>query len=86
MIGAVVYALCAITSAVCAVLLWRVHRRSGAPLLLWSTLSFALWTASSVVLFVDQVLVPMVDLSVYRAGLSAAAVLVLLVGLIWDRA
>lgn len=85
MIGASVYALCAIASGLCVVLLFRAYRRTRAPLLLWSTISFVVWTMGSLLLFVDLVLVPMVDLSVYRAALSAAAVFVQLVGLIWDR-
>ena len=85
MIGACVYALCAITSGLCVALLLRAYRRARTPLLLWSTISFAVWTVGSLLLFVDLVLVPMIDLSVYRAALSAVAVFVQLVGLIWDR-
>lgn len=84
MIGGAVYALCALTSLLCAALLGRAYRASGARLLLWSTVSFSLLTLNSVLLFLDLVTFPLVDLSLYRALLAAAAVMVLLSGLIWD--
>lgn len=79
-----VYALCALTSGLCALLLWRAYRSSRARLLLWSSLAFIGLTANNVLLFVDRVVVPDVDLGLPRALLAALAVLVLLLGLIWD--
>ncbi|HTG31525.1 MAG TPA: DUF5985 family protein [Thermoanaerobaculia bacterium] len=82
--ASVVYALCALTSGLCAVLLGRAYRNSEARLLLWSSLAFAGLTLNNLVLFVDLIVVPTVDLSLYRSLLAALSVMVLLLGLIWD--
>lgn len=82
--ASVVYALCALTSALCAVLLWRAYRGSRARLLLWSSLSFIGLACNNLLLFVDLVVVPTMDLSLYRSLVSAVSIMVLLLGLIWD--
>ena len=76
--------LCAATSVVCAILLWRGWRRSRARLLLWSTVCFAGLALNNVLLVVDTRLLTAVDLAFVRllpALLGAAA---LLYGLVWD--
>jgi hydrogenase/urease accessory protein HupE len=82
--ASVIYALCALTSALCAVLLWRAYRASRARLLLWSSLSFIGLACNNLLLFIDLVVVPSVDLALYRSLLAAVSVMVLLLGLIWD--
>jgi uncharacterized protein DUF5985 len=82
--ASVVYALCAFTSGLCAVLLLRAYGKSRARLLLWSSLAFIGLTCNNLLLFIDLILVPEVDLSLYRSLTAALAVMVLLVGLIWD--
>jgi uncharacterized protein DUF5985 len=82
--ASLVYALCAITSGACAALLWRAHRVSGARLLLWSSLAFVGLTLNNLLLFIDLIIVPAVDLSFYRALTAASSVMILLFGLIWD--
>jgi hypothetical protein len=82
--ASVVYALCALTSGLCALLLWRAYRASRARLLLWSSLSFIGLACNNLLLFVDLVVVPSVDLSLYRSLVAAVSVMVLLLGLIWD--
>jgi len=79
-----VYLLCAVTSALCAVLLYREFRRVGSRLLLWSWLSFVGWTATNILVFADVVVLPDVDLSVVRALAACVAVALMLVGLIWN--
>lgn len=81
----VVYALCAVTSAVCAGLLARAYRRQQTRLLLWSTLCFAGLTLNNGLLFTDLVLVPSTDLSLWRGLTGLGSMLILLYGLIWDR-
>jgi Family of unknown function (DUF5985) len=81
----IVYVLCALTSAACAVLLWRAWSRSRARLLLWSAVCFTLLTVNNVLLFVDLVVVQDVDLSEVRTGTGLAGLLVLLYGLVYDR-
>ena len=81
-----VYLLCVLTSAFCAALLFREYRRTGARLLLWSSLSFVGWAANNALVFTDLVVLPAIDLSVVRALVAVAAVSLLLYGLIWDAA
>ena len=82
--ASVVYALCALTSGLCALLLGRAYRASRARLLLWSSLSFVGLALNNLVLFIDLIVVPAVDLALYRSLLAAVSVMVLLLGLIWN--
>jgi hypothetical protein len=82
--ASIVYALCAVTSALCAVLLLRTYLTSPARLLLWSSLSFIGLTVNNVLLVIDLVIIPTQDLALYRSVTAAAAVMTLLLGLIWD--
>ena len=79
-----VYALCAITSLACAVLLLRGYLRSRARLLLWSGLCFAGLAANNVILLVDKRVVPGMDLSLWRSLPALAGVAILLYGLVWE--
>ena len=79
-----VYVLCAVTSILCAVLLLRGHQRSKTPLLFWSALCFAGLALNNLMLLTDLVLVPSVDLTVWRSVVAVVAIGVLLVGLIWE--
>jgi hypothetical protein len=83
MIAAAVYVLCALTALLCAVLLFQAWSRSRLPLLFWSALCFAGLTASNVLLVVDLLVVPGVDLFVWRTLTSLVAFSLLLYGLIW---
>ncbi|MCA1846113.1 MAG: DUF5985 family protein [Actinobacteria bacterium] len=79
-----VYLLCAATSAACAVLLLRAHRRTGTSLLLWSGLCFVGLTANNAMLVIDLILVPSVDLSTWRLVPAAIGVALLIYGLVWE--
>jgi len=79
-----VYILCALTSVACAVLLLRGYSRSQVRLLLWSGLCFVLLAISNLVLFVDLVVMPGMDLSLIRSSIGLVGVATLLYGLIWD--
>lgn len=83
-IPAAVYAGCFATSGLCAYLLTRSFRRTRARLLLWSAICFVLLAANNLVLFVDMLVLPDVDLRMGRLVLSLGAVVSLLVGCIWD--
>ena len=82
--ASVVYALCTLTSGLCAALLLRAYRSSRARLLLWSTLSFVGLACNNLLLFVDLIVLPGVDLLLYRNLTAAIAVMTLMLGLIWD--
>ena len=79
-----VYILCAATSIACAVLLWRGYVRSRARLLLWSALCFVGLALNNVVLFIDLVLLPTVDLKMLRTIFALAGLGVMIYGLIKD--
>lgn len=82
MIPILVYILCAITSGVCAYLLLRHYQRTAAKLLLWSGLCFICFGVSNVLLFVDLILLPNVDLSLLRNFITLAGLAILLYGMI----
>jgi hypothetical protein len=82
--AAVIYSLCAITSALCAWLLIRAYLRTRSRLLLWSSICFAGLALNNVALWVDKLVLPTIDLSVVRTLIALCATLVLLYGLIWE--
>jgi hypothetical protein len=79
-----IYLLCALTSVACATLLLRSFSRSGARILLWSGLCFVGLALNNVMLFVDLVLVPGVDLAMLRGSTGLGALLFLVFGLVWE--
>jgi len=80
-----VYTLCALTSFLCAVLLVQSWRRTRARILLWSSLCFVGLAANNLLLLIDLVFVPDVDLARMRAVTATGALAVLVTGLIWER-
>jgi hypothetical protein len=82
----VVYALCALTSVLCAVLLLRGHRRSRSRLLLWSGLCFGFLALNNVILIIDVRILPERDLSVARSLPALVGIALLLYGLVWECA
>jgi Family of unknown function (DUF5985) len=83
--GPIVYALGGLTTVLCATLLLRAYVRVRQPLLLFSGLCFAGLAVSNILVFVDLVVVPTVDLYYWRLGTAIAGMGLLLYGLIWDR-
>ena len=79
-----VYALCALTSVACAVLLLRGYLANRVRLLLWSGLCFAGLAVNNVLLLVDKRVVPDVDLSLWRTVPALVGVSLLLYGLVWE--
>jgi hypothetical protein len=82
-LNALVYLLCAATSALCAGLLIRSYLANRTRLLLWSSLCFTGLALNNLLLVVDKA-TPEVDLSVARSLPALAGILLLLYGLIWD--
>ena len=79
-----VYMLGALTSLLCAVLLFRGYLNGRRRLLLWSGLCFAGLAISNGLVFVDLVLLPTVDLYLWRLSFTAISMVLLLCGLIWE--
>jgi hypothetical protein len=84
MIGEAVYILCGLTSLTCFILLSRGYQRTRAKLLLWASLYFLCQTITNILLFVDLVLFPNLDIAIVRASVTFIGLLVLLYGLVWD--
>ena len=82
---AVIYTLCALTSIMCFVLLWRSWRASGARLLFWSAACFAALSVNNVLLVLDTLVFVHVDLGLWRLAAALVAVLLLLFGLVWEE-
>lgn len=81
----IVYLLCAVTSLLCAGLLLRSYLQNRTQLLFWSSLCFLGLGVNNILLFIDLVVVPTVDLSMYRALSALLAIGLLLFGLIWQE-
>lgn len=81
----IVYLLCALMSVLCAALLIRSWARSRARILLWSTLCFVGLAVNNILLFVDLILVPEINLAPLRTIVALFSVTILVVGLVWER-
>lgn len=82
---AAVYVLCAAAAVACAALLLRGYGRTRVRLLLWSGLCFVGLSVENVILFVDRVVVPDVDLSGARLSAALIGTAALLFGLVWEN-
>jgi hypothetical protein len=81
--ASVVYGLCALTALGCALLLLRAYAQTRHPQLLWSGLCFCGLMASNILLVVDKLIVPEVDLRPVRMLITALSMGLLLYGLIY---
>lgn len=79
-----VYILGTLVTLTCAVLLLRAYSRVRLRLLLWSAICFVGLTIANALVFVDIVIVPEIDLYLWRLGVAALAMVVLLFGLVWE--
>jgi hypothetical protein len=68
------YALAILTSLGCTSLLIRGYRQRRYPLLMWSAACFAFLTVNNVLLFVDLVMFPHIDLRLWRLLAALAGV------------
>ncbi len=80
----VVYMLGTLVTLACGILLLRGYVRGRKKLLLWSGLCFLALAVSNLLVFVDLVILPDVDLYRWRLLFAAIAMLLLLFGLIWE--
>ena len=83
--ASLVYILGALTTLLCAVLLFRGYLNSRRKLLLWSGLCFSGLTVSNALVFIDLVVFSTAaDLYLLRLATAAISMLILLYGLIWE--
>ncbi len=80
-----IYTLCTLTSLACAWLLLGSFRRTGHRLLFWSGLCFCAMTVSNLLLLLDKLVLPNVDLLGARLISALVAVSLLLYGLIVEK-
>jgi len=76
-----VYALCALTSLTCFGLLFRKHRRSPSRMALRSSIAFLFFAVANAILFVDLIVLPQIDLKVWRNLVNLMGGLILLFAL-----
>jgi hypothetical protein len=80
----IVFIVCALTSLVCCVLLFRAYRQNKARLLFWSALCFLGMGVTNVLLYVDVRILTTIDLSIVRTIPALLGVGCLIYGLIID--
>ena len=83
-IAEVIYLLCAASSLLVAALLLRQYMRRRTRLVLWSVACFAALAANNVLIYVDLVMFTGVDLLLYRSMAGAAAMFIMVYGLVWE--
>ena len=79
-----VYILGFLVTLACGILLFRAYSAVGKRLLLWSAVCFCGLAISNLLVFIDLVLLPSIDLYPLRLLTAAASMLILLYGLIWE--
>jgi hypothetical protein len=79
-----IYVLCALTSILCAALLLRGYLASRSALLFWSSLCFVGLAVNNLLLLLDVLVFPDVDLSLSRSVSLLAAMMILLWGLVGE--
>ena len=79
-----VYVLCTLITFLCGFMLLRAYLRVRLRLLLWSAICFAGLTITNALVYVDLVVVPARDLYIWRLGVGALSMAVLVFGLIWE--
>ena len=80
----VVYILCAVTSLSCALIVFRNYRHHPSRLLLLSTLCFVGLAVNTIILVIDLIVLPDVDLRLARTLVAYVSILAFLLGLIWE--
>lgn len=79
----IIYIICALTSIVCSVLLIRAYSRNKVALLLWSGLCFVFLSLNNILLFMDLVIYPDVNITIYRNLTNALAMGLMVYGLVF---
>ncbi len=80
-----IYSLCTLTSLACAWLLLGSYRRTRHRLLFWSGLCFVGMTINNMLLMLDKLVLPGVDLLPYRLVTALVAVALLVYGLVYEK-
>lgn len=84
MISEAIYGICALTSAICVLLLARAYAKRKMRILAWSALAFAGLFLNNVLLFFDKIVFTNLDLSVLRIVPAVVGLGLLCYGMIWE--
>jgi len=79
-----VYILGFLVTLCCGILLARAFAASRKRLLLWSAVCFFGLAISNLLVFIDLVILPEVDLYPWRLLTAAISMLILVYGLVWE--
>jgi hypothetical protein len=79
-----IYGLCTILSLAIAVMLWRQQRRLPTRMIYWTALCFSGLALSNLVLVLDKLVFPELDLRVLRHSISLLSIGLLLFGLVYE--
>ena len=85
MTAAIVYSLCAATSFLCAVLLWRGWLATRSNVLFWSGVCFSGLVVANAVLVLDKLVYTEIDLWPWRLWITLISLCALLFGLIYSN-
>lgn len=80
----VLYLLCLLTSLSCCLLLIRSYRRNRSKVLLWTAVCFVLLAVDNLLVVLDLIVFPSIDLSPLRLVATLLAVSSLLIGFVWE--
>jgi len=80
----IIYILCALFSACCAYLLFRHADPAGSRLIFWSGVCFGGLALQNVMLVIDLVMLPEVELVIWRTALALLAMAALLFAFVWE--
>ena len=78
------YLLCFLTSLLCCLLLIRSYRGNRSRLLLWSAACFVLLALNNLLVIVDLIILPSIDLSTIWQFVALCAVSTLLAGFVLE--
>lgn len=81
----IVYVLCALTSFICAFLLFRGYAENRVRLLLWTAIAFTGFTMNNILLFLDEKVIHHIDLSTVRTLPGTFGMVILVYGLIKEE-
>jgi hypothetical protein len=84
-VSVALYVTTILVTLFCSILLLRAYIRVRRGLLLWSALCFVGLTVDSVLVLVDLILFPSLDLFTWRLASVAIAISLLVFGMIWER-
>ena len=79
-----IYGLCTILSLTIAAMLWRQHRRVPSRMIYWTALCFSGLALSNLLLVLDKLVMPEIDLRVLRHSVSLLSIGMLLFGLVYE--